>query len=98
MRVVIQRVSEACVKVNDAITGEIKAGLLVLIGIEDADSNDDITWLAGKIVNLRIFNDQDGVMNKSVIEVDGTILLVSQFTLHVEDSQINNFTSKHKKR
>lgn len=82
MRVVIQRVSKASVTVEGKITGQIATGLLVLLGIEDADGEDDIKWLSGKIVNLRIFNDENGVMNKSVLEVDGDILLVSQFTLH----------------
>lgn len=82
MRVVIQRVSEACVVVNDKITGEIGNGLLILIGIEDSDAEEDIIWLSNKITNLRIFNDENGVMNRSVKEVDGSILLVSQFTLH----------------
>ena len=82
MRVVIQRVSKASVSVNEKVTGAITNGLLVLLGIEDADSEEDIVWLSNKIVNLRIFNDEEGVMNKSLIDVDGNILLVSQFTLH----------------
>ena len=82
MRVVIQRVSKGRVTVDGKITGQIATGLLVLLGIEDADSEEDINWLSGKIVSLRIFNDADGVMNKSVIEVGGDLLLVSQFTLH----------------
>jgi len=89
MRVVIQRVSEAAVKVNGSITGEIKTGLLVLIGIEDADTDEDISWLSNKIVNLRIFNDEDGVMNKSLIDINGDILLVSQFTLHAATKKGN---------
>ena len=82
MRAVIQRVSEASVNVDGEITGSIQNGLLVLIGIEDADGDEDIVWLSNKIVNLRIFADENGVMNRSVAEVDGDILLVSQFTLH----------------
>jgi D-tyrosyl-tRNA(Tyr) deacylase len=82
MRVVIQRVTEASVSVNNSISGEISTGLLVLLGIEDADTGEDITWLSNKIVNLRIFNDEDGIMNKSLLDIDGNILLVSQFTLH----------------
>src|SRR5215210_3266654 len=82
MRVVIQRVSKANVTVEGKVTGKIESGLLVLLGIEDADGEEDIKWLSGKIVNLRIFNDEHGVMNKSVIDVGGGILLVSQFTLH----------------
>lgn len=82
MRVVIQRVSSASVTVDGAVTGQIQQGLLVLLGIEDTDTTEDIQWLSSKIVNLRIFNDDAGVMNVSVKEVHGVILLVSQFTLH----------------
>lgn len=89
MRAVIQRVSNASVKVDGRITGEIKTGLLVLLGIEDADTDEDIQWLSNKIINLRIFNDDAGVMNKSVLEVEGDILLVSQFTLHASTKKGN---------
>jgi len=89
MRVVIQRVSRASVKVNDTITGQINHGLLVLAGIEDADTDEDISWLASKIVQLRIFNDENGIMNKSVLDIDGDILLVSQFTLHAATKKGN---------
>jgi D-tyrosyl-tRNA(Tyr) deacylase len=89
MRVVIQRVTEASVKVDRVITGEIKQGLLVLVGIEDEDTGEDIEWLSGKIVNLRIFDDDNGVMNKSVLDVDGKILLISQFTLHASTKKGN---------
>jgi len=82
MRAVIQRASRASVTVDGNITGSIGTGLMILLGIEDADNTEDITWLSNKIVNLRIFNDEEGVMNRSVKEVDGEILLVSQFTLH----------------
>ena len=82
MRAVIQRVSEASVTVNGEITGAIQNGLLVFLGIEDADTTDDIQWLSSKIVNLRIFNDGAGIMNLSLKDTDGDILLVSQFTLH----------------
>ncbi len=82
MRVVIQRVSSASVQINNTTNGIIQKGLMILVGIEDADTIEDINWLSGKIVNLRIFNDADGVMNFSVKEVDGDILLISQFTLH----------------
>ncbi len=81
MRVVIQRVSEASVTVNNQITGAIQNGLLVLVGIEHADTIEDVAWLSNKIVQLRIFNDAQGVMNHNVIEMDGNILLISQFTL-----------------
>lgn len=89
MRVVIQRVSRANVKVDEKITGEINEGLLVLVGIEDADTDEDIQWLANKIVNLRIFNDENEVMNRSVLDIDGGILLVSQFTLHASTKKGN---------
>ena len=89
MRAVIQRVSKASVTVDGKVTGKINHGLLVFIGIEDADTNEDITWLSNKIVNLRIFNDENGVMNRSVKDEDGTILLVSQFTLHASTKKGN---------
>jgi D-tyrosyl-tRNA(Tyr) deacylase len=75
-------VTKASVTIAGKINGEIREGLLVLLGIEDADTTEDITWLSNKIVNLRIFNDEGGVMNRSVKEVGGGILLISQFTLH----------------
>ena len=81
MRVVIQRVLEASVVVDEKVVGSIKNGLLVLLGIEDADTQDDINWLSGTIVGLRLFDDPDGVMNVSVKDIGGDILLVSQFTL-----------------
>lgn len=89
MRIVIQRVSEASVTVDNTITGSINVGLLVLVGIEDADTNEDIQWISNKIVQLRIFNDEDGVMNKSVQDIAGDILLVSQFTLHAATKKGN---------
>jgi D-tyrosyl-tRNA(Tyr) deacylase len=82
MRAVIQRVTRASVTIEGRIKGQIGNGLLVLIGIEDADGEEDIEWLSNKIVNLRIFNDENGVMNISVKEIEGDILLISQFTLH----------------
>lgn len=82
MRVVIQRVSKASVSIAGKINGEIGKGLLILLGIEEADTEEDAKWLSGKISRLRIFNDEDGVMNLSVQDVDGEILVVSQFTLH----------------
>ena len=82
MRVVIQRVSEASVTIDQQVHGQIGVGLMVLVGIEDADTNEDIQWLSNKIINLRIFNDANGVMNCSVKDVNGDLLLVSQFTLH----------------
>lgn len=89
MRAVIQRVSEASVRVNAVVSGTVQKGLLVLLGIEDADSILDVEWLSSKIVNLRIFDDADGVMNLSVKEAGGSILLVSQFTLHASTKKGN---------
>lgn len=89
MRAVIQRVSRASVTIEGIITSAIADGLLVLVGIEDADTTEDIEWLSGKIVNLRIFNDREGVMNLSVKDIDGDILVVSQFTLHASTKKGN---------
>lgn len=81
MRAVVQRVSQASVTVAGRVTGSIQIGLLVLLAVEEADTAEDIEWLSGKIVRLRIFNDDEGVMNRSVQEIGGGILVVSQFTL-----------------
>ena len=89
MRAVIQRVTQANVVINNSIRSAIANGLLVLVGIEDADTTEDIIWLSGKIVNLRIFNDADGVMNQSVKDQGGEILVVSQFTLHASTKKGN---------
>ena len=89
MRAVIQRVSKASVTIEGNINADIKKGLLVLIGIEDADTAEDIEWLSGKIVNLRIFDDAAGVMNESVKDKGGDIILVSQFTLHASTQKGN---------
>ena len=89
MRCVIQRVSEASVTIDRIVKSEIGIGLLVLVGIEDADTDEDIEWLCGKIAKLRIFNDADGVMNCSVADVNGDILLISQFTLHASTKKGN---------
>ena len=89
MRAVIQRVSKASVTIDGKITARMGHGLLVLLGIEDADDGDDIKWLNNKIVNLRIFNDEAGVMNRSVLDLGGNILLVSQFTLHASTKKGN---------
>ena len=89
MIAVIQRVSQASVEIVNYPAARINKGLLVLIGIEEADGNEDIDWLAGKIVNLRIFNDTAGVMNVSVKEDGGDIILVSQFTLHASTKKGN---------
>jgi D-tyrosyl-tRNA(Tyr) deacylase len=89
MRVVIQRVTKASVTIEGKVNGHIGNGLLLLLGIEDADSEDDINWLSNKIVNLRIFNDDAGIMNRSVLDIHGGILLVSQFTLHASTKKGN---------
>jgi D-aminoacyl-tRNA deacylase len=89
MRVVIQRVSHAGVTIDGQVRGAIRGGMLVLVGIEDADTAGDVGWLTNKIVNLRIFNDDNGVMNCSVKESGGDILLVSQFTLHAATKKGN---------
>ncbi len=82
MRVVVQRVNQASVEIEHQIKSSIGLGLLVLVGIEEADTTVDSEWLAGKVTGLRIFDDENGVMNRSVTDVDGEILVVSQFTLH----------------
>lgn len=89
MKAVIQRVSKASVKVDGEFTAQIGEGLLVLLGIEDKDSVEDIEWLSAKIVHLRIFNDAEGVMNDSVLDKNGEIILVSQFTLHASTKKGN---------
>jgi len=89
MRAVIQRVSKASVTIDNKIYSRINNGLLVLLGIEDADTAEDVEWLSGKIVNLRVFNDGKGVMNVSVKDIDGGILVVSQFTLHASTKKGN---------
>ncbi|WP_026954142.1 D-aminoacyl-tRNA deacylase [Algoriphagus vanfongensis] len=89
MIVVIQRVSEASVKIEGKIKSEIGVGLMILLGIEEADGSDDIEWLTRKITNLRIFPDQAGVMNKSLLDAKGEILLISQFTLHASTKKGN---------
>jgi D-aminoacyl-tRNA deacylase len=89
MRVVLQRVTSASVTVSEKIVGEIQKGLLVLVGIEDADTQEDIDWLVTKITQLRIFGDENEVMNLSVEEVNGDVLVVSQFTLHAATKKGN---------
>ena len=89
MRAVLQRVSEASVTINGSKVAEIGAGLLLLLGIEDADTHDDIEWLTAKIEKLRIFGDYNGVMNLSVQETGGDIIVVSQFTLHASTKKGN---------
>lgn len=89
MIAVIQRVSRASVTIDGQVKSNIAKGLLVLVGVEDADNNEDVTWLAGKVANLRIFNDQEGVMNVSVKDDGGDIIVVSQFTLHASTKKGN---------
>ena len=89
MRVVIQKVTEASVSIENQTVASIDKGLLVLVGIEDGDTNEDIAWLSSKIVNLRVFDDDNGVMNLSVKEVEGEVLIVSQFTLHASTKKGN---------
>jgi len=89
MKVVIQRVNEASVSIDGQIAGSIQKGLMVLLGIETADTMEDVDWLSNKIVQMRIFDDAEGVMNLSVKEVGGNILLVSQFTLHASTKKGN---------
>jgi|SRR5690606_6118316 len=84
MRLVIQRVQKASVEINSTIYSAIENGLLVLIGIEDSDTDEDIEWLSGKLLAMRIFNDENDKMNLSVQDIGGQILLVSQFTLHAQ--------------
>ena len=81
MRTVIQRVRHASVTVNSSVISSIGQGLLLLLGIEDADTEDDIQWLCRKVLGLRIFDDEEGVMNRSIMDIDGEVLVVSQFTL-----------------
>ena len=89
MRVVIQRVTKASVTINGSVNGAIQKGLLVFVGIEEADNMEDISWLSNKIINLRIFDDDQGVMNLSLKDIGGNILLISQFTLHATTKKGN---------
>jgi D-tyrosyl-tRNA(Tyr) deacylase len=89
MRAVIQRVASASVTIDDAIKSKIDKGLLILLGIEEADTDEDIEWLSGKIIRLRIFGDEQGVMNLSISDIKGEILVVSQFTLHASTKKGN---------
>ena len=82
MRIVIQRVSHASVTIDGVCKSSIQEGFMILVGIENADTQEDADWLCKKIVNLRVFDDENGVMNKSILDVDGNILVISQFTLH----------------
>lgn len=89
MRVVVQRVNEASVTINNEIVSKIEKGLLVLVGVEDEDTQEDINWLCQKITQLRIFDDVNGVMNKSIKDINGDLIIVSQFTLHASTKKGN---------
>lgn len=89
MRLVIQRVTQASVTINEIVKSEIKKGLLIFVGIENSDGADDIEWLCKKVINLRIFDDNEGIMNKSVLDIGGDILIISQFTLHASTKKGN---------
>ena len=89
MKTVIQRVSKSSVTINNEIVAQIQQGLLVLVGIEDTDQQEDIAWLASKIANLRIFADENDIMNLSVKEINGDVIVVSQFTLHASTKKGN---------
>lgn len=89
MRIILQRVSKACVTVDNLLVGKISAGFLILLGIEGEDNDEDIKWLVNKCMNMRIFSDADGKMNKSIKDIDGSFLVVSQFTLHASTKKGN---------
>lgn len=89
MKIVLQRVSSASVTIDNKIVADIQKGLLILVGIEDADTQEDIDWLVNKVTNIRIFGDENDVMNLSVRDVDGDIIVVSQFTLHASTKKGN---------
>ncbi|MCQ6960321.1 D-aminoacyl-tRNA deacylase [Mucilaginibacter aquariorum] len=89
MRAVIQRVSEASCKVDGEITGQIGIGFMILLGVEDADTDEDLQWLAQKITGLRVFSDENGLMNKALADIGGDILLISQFTLFAQTKKGN---------
>jgi D-tyrosyl-tRNA(Tyr) deacylase len=89
MRVVVQRVTQASVTIDGVVRSQIGKGMMVLVGIEEADGKEDVEWLAGKITRLRIFDDEHGVMNLSVKDIDGDIMVVSQFTLHASTKKGN---------
>ncbi|MFZ4454836.1 MAG: D-aminoacyl-tRNA deacylase [Bacteroidales bacterium] len=89
MKMVIQRVTKASVTIDQQLYSAIQHGLLILVGIEDADTDEDVEWLTKKAANIRIFNDENGVMNRSVLDIDGEVLVVSQFTLHASTKKGN---------
>lgn len=89
MRILIQKVKKASVTIDDTLFSKIEQGLLIFVGIEDADTEEDANWLCSKIVNIRLFDDEDGVMNKSVLDINGELMLVSQFTLQASTKKGN---------
>lgn len=89
MRIVIQRVREASVTVDEKIVSKIGCGFLILLGVETEDNDEDIAWLCGKVCKLRVFSDEEGAMNRSIIDVDGDVIVVSQFTLHASTKKGN---------
>lgn len=95
MRIVVQRVLEASVQINGAIKGSISSGLVVLLGIQHDDTEEDINWLVSKLVNLRVFNDENGKMNQSIVDVKGQFLVVSQFTLYASTKKGNRPSFVH---
>ena len=94
MKVVLQRVSQASVTIDNQTVAKIEQGLLVLVGIVEEDTQEDINWLVNKIINCRIFSDENGVMNKSVKDIDGDVIVVSQFTLHASTKKGNRPRNK----
>ena len=89
MRIIIQRVRNASVTIDEKLYSSIEQGMMILVGIEETDNDEDIAFLTKKVVNMRIFDDADGIMNRSVIDIDGEILVVSQFTLHASTKKGN---------
>ena len=98
MRIVIQRVSHASVTINGTCKSAIQEGFMILVGIEEADTQEDADWLSKKVINLRVFDDENGVMNKSILEADGNILVISQFTLHASYKKGNRPSYIHAAR
>ncbi len=98
MRIVIQRVSHASVTINGICKSAIQEGFMILVGIEEADTQEDADWLTKKVINLRVFDDEQGVMNKSILDIDGNILVISQFTLHASYKKGNRPSYIHAAR
>ena len=98
MRIVIQRVSHASVTINGICKSAIQEGFMILVGIEEADTKEDADWLTKKVINLRVFDDEQGVMNKSILDIDGNILVISQFTLHASYKKGNRPSYIHAAR